>query len=67
MDMPYTLLFSVHGTNISQISSMAKFHDYVVTKLARLLMEVPTRHRSCGKFMFLFPKCSEIHENLSHE
>ena len=34
----------IHGTNISPISSMVKSHDFIFTKLTRLLLEVPTRH-----------------------
>ena len=34
----------IQSTNISQISSMAKIHNFIFTKLTRLLLEVPTRH-----------------------
>ena len=30
--------------------------DFIFTKLTRSLLEVPTRHWSCGNFIFMFPK-----------
>ena len=43
----YHTHFFIHSTNnniISQISNMAKIHNFIFTKLTRLLLEVPTRH-----------------------
>ena len=39
-----TTTIHFYSTNISQISGMVKMHNYIFTKLARLLVEVPTRH-----------------------
>ena len=31
-----------------------KIEDFTFTKLTRLLLEVPTRHQSCGDFIIVF-------------
>ena len=38
------------------MSSMVKVHDFIFTKLTRLLLVVSTRLRSCERFMVLFSR-----------
>ena len=66
-DLPQVQSQTQTKSNVSWISSMMKIPNFILTKLTGLLLEVPTRHWSCGKFVvgdFIFTNVPKIRENF---